>query len=160
MEGNDFENIDARLRKCLLRAQQRLSLAALLEPNSTGDSDSENRWRNGFRKYRCAMAKALAHSATALRVLQRAFEPNSAGDSENRERIWFRKDPCAMVKARWPGISTAMISTLEHVENRERIGLRKDRCAMANARWSGISSAIISTLDDVETAVKCDFLQE
>ena len=67
--GRDFENIDARLRKRLLRAQQRLSLAALLEPNSTGDSDSENRWRNGFRKYRCAMAKALAHSATAFEGL-------------------------------------------------------------------------------------------
>ena len=68
---------------------------------------------------------------------ERAFELNSAGDSENRERIGLRKDPCAMVKARWPGISTAMISTLEHVENRERIGLRKDGCAMAKARWSG-----------------------
>ena len=94
------------------------------EPNSNGDSDLENRWRNGFENIDARWRKRLLTAQQLLRVLQRAFEPNSAGDSENRERIWFRKDRCAMVKARWPGISTAMISTLEDVLGEDRIAQR------------------------------------
>ena len=147
----DCESACSERNSVLQRCLSLIRLAIRIRKIGEG-TDVENidaRWR-----------KRLLTAQQLLRVLERAFELNSAGDSENLERIGFRKDPCAMVKARWPGISTAMISTLEDVENRERIGLRKDRCAMANARWSGISSAIISTLDDVETAVKCDFLQE